>query len=637
MPINNGDDFFRRGTTNMVIPVTNDPFERTPEKIQTLKSEDSDRRAVLMVRDFMERSDAYRKPHVELAIQSRRLYENWQDSGNTLVGRARLRTSIGFTIIETLTPQLHTLFFADDEIIELEGKDIFSAQLELPMSEFVNRQMKEAQIQTKGYAYQKAVLLDGTAIAKIPFKFEEQLQVVRTRTKDELTGEINEEKNEELVSNFDGPDIELVSIQNFFPDWSVKEPGNIEGMRGVAVRVYKTFNELKQNGTFKNLDDLSISLSTKTTKIRRSDGKLSSPYWGEDYRDEHDSLQDNFAEAKTAGKMEIWEYWGLYDPKGDGKYVEYNLVLANGDVLIKERKNPFDAKFKPFVASPNYPRDGEFFGIPELIMQKSAIKELNSLKNARLDAVNMSVNPMWKIQRNSGINIKQLISKPNGVILANDINGIERLSTNDPSPASAGEISQLQQDISSTAALGIATNTLAQAGKTLGRTTAGVNLISSFSDNRITLKAQIMSETFFQPMTQMFLAHNRQFISEDKLVKISNPELRQIDPEAILPVEAFSVDFGYKVRTDFDGGGAASFIEKVNTAIPFIQAIQQNNPNAIKVDVLGNQVLRRLFKASFPRFVNTQEEQAALAQQQIAQEQEVNAEIGRRTPQLNER
>ena len=636
MPHDKADGFFRRGTTNSVVPVTQDPFERTPEQIVFLKSNDKERRAVLMVRDFMERSDAYRKPHMELAIQSRRLYENWQDSGNTIVGRARIRSSVGFTIIESLTPQLHTIFFSDDQVVELEGKDIFSAPLELPMSEFINRQLKEAQAQTKGYAYQKATLLDGTGIAKIPYKFIEQTQTIRTRQRDELTGEIIMEKREETVAKFDGPDIELISIQNFFPDWAIKEPGNIKGMRACAHRVYKTLNELKQDGSFKNLDEVQVSTRTRGTNIRGTTGQLQAPYWGEDFRDEDDRMQDNFAEAKTAGKMEIWEYWGDYDPKGDGKYEQWMLVIANGDVIIKEQKNPFDTKFKPFVATPNYPRDGEFFGIPELVMQKFSIKELNSLKNARLDAVNMSVNPMWKVQRNSGYNLKQLIYKPGGVLLADDINGLQRLETNDPSPASAGEISQIQQEISTTAALGIATSALSTAGKTLGRTTAGVDLISSFADNRITLKAQIMSETFFQPMTQMFLAHNRQFISDDQIVKISNPELAQVDPEAALPVEAFSVDFSYKVKTDFEGGNTAGFIEKLNTALPIIQAIQQSNPFAVKVDVLGNQLLRRLFKTSFPRFVNSPDEQQALRDQQVASEQAVNAEIGRNAPQPNE-
>jgi hypothetical protein len=347
-------------------------------------------------------------------------------------------------------------------------------------------------------------------------------------------------------------------------------------------------------------------------------------------------MQDNYAEAKTAGKMEIWEYWGHYDPKGDGKMEEYILTLANGDVLIKEQKNPFDKRFKPFAATPNYPRDGEFYGIPELIMQKYSIKELNSLKNARLDGVNMSVNPMWKMQRDAGFNLKQIIFKPGGILVGNDVNGLQRLESNDPSPASAGEISQIQNEISSTAALGIATSALSTAGKTLGRTTAGVDLISSFADNRITLKAQIISETFFQPMTQMFLAHNRQFIAEDQPVKISNPELAQVDPDAILPVEAFSVNFNYKVKTDFEGGSPAGFLEKINKAMPIIQIMQQNNPHAFKIDVLGNQLLRRIFKTSLPRFVNSPQEQQALRDKQIASEQAINAEIGRRTPQPNE-
>jgi hypothetical protein len=48
--------------------------------------------------------------------------------------------------------------------------------------------------------------------------------------------------------------------------------------------------------------------------------------------------------------------------------------------------NPFDhQQQRPFVASPNYVRDNEFYGVPELIVIRSQIKEAQALRNARLD------------------------------------------------------------------------------------------------------------------------------------------------------------------------------------------------------------------------------------------------------------
>lgn len=104
-----------------------------------------------------------------------------------------------------------------------------------------------------------------------------------------------------------------------------------------------------------------------------------------------------------------------------------------------------------------------------------------------------------------------------------------------------------------------------------------------------------------------------------------------------MPIESFSVDFGYKVRTDFEGGNPAGFLEKVERIIPFIQAVGQSNPFAVKADVMLNQVLRRVFKTSMPLFTNTPEEQQALQEQKIASEQAVNAQVGANAPQPNEK
>ena len=89
--------------------------------------------------------------------------------------------------------------------------------------------------------------------------------------------------------------------------------------------------------------------------------------------------------------------------KNDGKFEEYLIVIANGDVVVRMEPNFYDYKFKPFVACPNYSRETEFYGIPELLAVRSLIKEANTLRNARLDNINLSVNPMWIADRAAGI------------------------------------------------------------------------------------------------------------------------------------------------------------------------------------------------------------------------------------------
>lgn len=630
------NDFFINhdsGVGFTTVPVTEDPFERKPDQASFLKKMQEQRRQVMSVRAFMERSDAYRHPHILLSVSSRAAAENWQDVGKTITKRSRLKMPAGFNIIETQTPQLYHIFFQDDKIIELEGNDIFAAELQDPMTEFLNRQLKDARIKTKGYAYIKAMLLDGTAFAKVPYKFIEKKVVNRTKVTNPVNGEIITTKTESLEPVFDGPDVEIISIHDFFPDWTVKTPGDVQAMRGCVHRTYKTFNELKQAGIYKNLNLLETSLKTKSDKKTfQGPGKLSAPFWSTDYRDMQDKAQDNYHQAKYAGKIEVWEYWGEYDPKGDGVMEDYIIVIANGDVAIRGIENIYDRRFKPFVATPNYPRDGEFYGLPELAPQKAQIKELNQLKNARLDAINSTVNPMWKIERTAGVNLSQLVRRPDGVVLTNDNNGLQRLQDNDTTPTSAQEIAQLQESIMNTSAIGLANTS---SGKAFARTSGGVDFLSSFADNRIKLKAAILSETFFQPVSKIFQDHNRQFVTEDKVFPFSNPDLNQADPEAVLPIEAFNLEFAYKTRTDFETGGVEGFLGKMEAITPFIIAGEQSQPGTFKIDQIGQQVLRKLLGPSGKRFTRSDEERLQLQQQQLAAEQAANAEAGARAPQPN--
>lgn len=630
------NDFFLNHDTGVgytTTPVTEDPFERKPDQITFLKKMQEQRRQVMSVRAFMERSDAYRQPHILLSVSSRAAAENWQDTGRTITRRSRLKMPAGFNIIETQTPQLYHIFFQDDKVLELEGDDIFAANLQEPMTEFLNRQLKDAKIKTKGYAYIKAMLLDGTAFAKIPYRFIEKKIIERTKILNPINGEVIVDKRETLKAVFDGPDIEIISIHDFFPDWTVKTPGDVQGMRGCVHRTYKTFNELKQAGIYKNLDLLETSMRTKSDKKTfQGPGKLAAPFWSTDYRDMQDKAQDNFHQAKYAGKIEIWEYWGEFDPKGDGVMEEYILTVANGDVSIRAVENIYDERFKPFVATPNFPRDGEFYGLPELAPQKAQIKELNQLKNARLDAINNTVNPMWKIERTAGVNLSQLVRRPDGVVLTNDNNGVQRLQENETPPTSAQEIAQLQESIANTSAIGL---TSTAGGKAFARTSGGVDFLSSFADNRIKLKAAILSETFFQQLSDIFQKHNRQYVDEDKIFPFSNPDLSQADPEAVLPLEAFNLQFKYKTRTDFETGGIEGFLGKLETLTPFIIAGEQSQPGTFKIDMIGQQVLRKLLGPAGQRFTRSDQERLAIQQQQLAAEQAVNAQIGANAPQPN--
>jgi hypothetical protein len=598
------------------------PFERDEQEVP---ERDTEKHAIRVVRAFMLNSKEYREPHLELARKSRELYENWSPAGRSIVQRANLKLPFGFTIIETQVPQIVDAFFRGGNVIQFKGQDYQDAMWEDPMTDFHHHQFEEMGFQSKTANFVKAMLLDGTAIAKVPYRYKELETLRRVTQMDPITGMPISIKQPAVEILFDGPDLEIVPIYDFFPDWTVKRPGDVAAMRGCVHRTYKTITALRQNKNYKNVDEIEVSLQSK------GNSAWAKPYYSDEYKADFDKLNDNVEGIKDEGEVEVWEYWGLFDPKKNGEFKEYLIVIANGDVVLRMEENFYDYKFKPFVACPNYSRETEFYGIPELLAVRSLIKEANTLRNARLDNINLSVNPMWIADRAAGINTKSLFSRPNGVIWTNDINGIKPLPPMDPSIGSREEMAFIQGDIQNATALVNAAPIASNLGKQFGRSATGVNFIQSFASSRISLKARTLSEMYFKRVAQIMLMTNRQFVTEDHWVRVSDPN--SPNPFTQLPSDAFFRSFDFIVETALENGGPEGQFQKIQTVSQILQAIENSQPGTVKSEVLLEALLRPLLGRQVKRFVNSPEERQMMQMQQLAAQQAINAQQGAAAPQ----
>jgi len=600
------------------------PFEH--DELQQ-KEQSKELHAIRIVRAFMRNSDEYRDPHIELAVKSRELYENWSPANRSIVQRANLKLPFGFTIIETQTPQLVDIFFRGGNAVQFKGQDANDAMYEDAITDFHVHQFEEMGLQSKSAAFIKAMLLDGTAIAKVPYRYKEMETMRRVMQMDPITGIPLSIKQPAVEVLFDGPDLEIVPIADFFPDWTVKRPGDVAAMRGCVHRTYKTLAALKTNPLYKNLKEIEVSISVK------GEDAWARPYYSDAYKDDFDRLNDNEDGVKEEGTVEVWEYWGLFDPNQDGNFEEYIIVIANGDVVLRCEPNFYDYKFKPFVACPNYMRESEFYGVPELMAVRSLIKEANTLRNARLDNINLSVNPMWIADRAAGINTKSLFSRPNGVIWTNDINAIKPLPPMDPSIGSREEMAFIQNDIQNATAMVNAAPVASNLGKQFGRSATGVNFIQSFASSRISLKARMLAEMFFKPVAKIMLLTNRQFVTESQWVRVLDPNTP--NPFVELPPDAFFRAFDFLVETTLETGGPEGQFQKIQTVSQILQAIEGSQPGTVKSDVILEALLRPLLGRQVKRFVNSPEERQMMQMQQLAAQQAVNAQQGMNAPQPN--
>jgi len=604
----------------------NDPFEKQDNADAQSNREQQRRRAVEYVRRFMKKSDDYRRPFLSLANQAREQYRCWDAVAKSITQRANLKLPYAYLIVETEVPQLTEIFLKEESPFKFKGERASDMVFQDPMSDFFGNQLQDMKFPVKFISFTKGGLIDGTAVAKVPYKYKEALVAKRSIVTD-VFGISYPSKSIDLEVLYDGPDFEPIKLDDFFPDWTSRVPGDIESMRGCVHRVYKNKHEIVTNakrdlpdgrtvGMYENVKELDASLNAKGCAA-----------WGDPYY-KIDQGANNVSDADKNKPIEVWEYWGLFDPKGDGKYEEYVIAIANGDVVLRMDPNFYDYKLKPFVAFVNVPQDNEFYGVSELFAVRGLIKEATALRNARLDQVSLAVNRMYVVDRAGGVTANSLYARPNGIIWANDVNAVRELNPPEVPASSYREIQEISSEIQAVVGSSAGPG-LTEAGRVFGRSATGASMVSNIAGSRIAAKARMMSEGMFKPFAKIMMMTNAQFVTEDQWVKVSDPN--SPNPFVMLPQQAFHCNYAFDITTSLETDSAMEG-QKLQQAVQFFQAAEQTQPGTIKWDVVFQAIGRNLLGKQVKNFVRSDAERQQLMAQGAAAEQMANAQIGATAP-----
>lgn len=605
-----------------------DVFDKKLDDEKGNTTSDLHRRAVEHVRAFMSKSQEYRRPHLELATRCRELYASWIKSGRSIIGRANLNLAYAFSIIEGEIPQIVEALLGERPLAKFEGNEIQDMVFEDALNDFHDIQVEKMNLLTKTISYVKSMLLDGTTFGKVPYRYEEKAISKKRITINPVTNEIEKSTDEELKVLYDGPDFQFIPFIDFFPDWTARIPGEIQSMRGCVHRTWRTLSDIKKISAYKNVAELEHSVLLKGC----SEGTAwKEPYYSGEYQAEQDRLHDNTTGIKTEGLIELWEYWGTFTV--DGESQDYIITIANGDVVLRCEENFYEHKFKPFVATPNTIRDGEFYGIPELLPIEAYIKEANTLRNSRLDQVNLAINRMYLADRTAGIKAKQLFVRPSGIIWTNDMNGLKELPPPEVPPSATRELQELQVEMKDTLGVVNGTPQLSQAAKTFGRSATGVQFVNSISASRVGLKVRVLNDTFIKPVHELMFKINDQFVTDEQWVRVSDPDKAAENPFTHLPPDAFEKDF--KIKTVVDNGSKENQLQNLQQVGQLLQTAEGTQPGITKWDVFFEAVGRNLMGPRYKKFIRSDQERQMMQMQQLAQQQAAQAQTGLSAPQPN--
>lgn len=414
-------------------------------------------------------------------------------------------------------------------------------------------------------------LLFGKGIIKVYWRYEKK----RMKTREFSFGGLRKKIVEKTVILFDGPDFEVLDPLDTFIDPQAK---TVQEAAWIIHRTYPTIEELK--GTLdadgEPLYDLPSDEEIENSSVDPYDSQGTT-----NWKQSRARTTGAFTNAKddTVSRPELLEHWT------DNEC----FYVLNRKFEIRRTDNQFWHSEKPFIELTDTPNPFDFFkmGVVEPIEQVQ--HALNDLVNQRLDNINIILNRMWKVGKNADVDEHELVSRPGGIIHANDITQVEAVVTPDVTQSSYAEETNLKADIqqatgvSDLYAKGVGGDTV------VNRTAGGARLIVEESNVRIKFRMKFL-DAALSDLGHMWHALNEQFIDSDLVIRIIGPkghEYVKMTPQDVIG--------------DFDvipvSGSTEPINKEAQTAqyLNWFQQIVQTFPiwgTAVKID--WNQVLRKL-------------------------------------------
>lgn len=348
------------------------------------------------------------------------------------------------------------------------------------------------------------------------------------------------------IKTYSGPLVEVVSPEDFYIDPEAK---SIDSAQFVVHRVWRSFGELKkleEDGVYRNVDRV------RSLVDRNRDGmynaESSARYAAAGELDPAVNYTAGPEEQTARKKLEVFEWWGWLDPKGDGLQEHYLVVLC-GDHVLRMEKNPYAHEQAPFeVLRPMLdPFKFTGVGMPELVGEFQEVK--TAIMRQTLDNISYQNNGMWLVNRNAGVDMQALLhARPGGLVRTNIVQGAVQPIT--PSSLQSMPLNMMElMDSMLQKRTGVTSYNQGVDANSLNKTATGITKIMNASAQRIELIARIMAETGIRPLYQKLLSLNQQFVDQTIVVRVFNSPIT-ISPDDLAGEFDVTVDVGGATNKD---------------------------------------------------------------------------------------
>ena len=428
-----------------------------------------------------ERADAYRN-----------IYESKWDTlydmfrfklAKSRPGRANFYIPHAFSNVETVFPRM-TSKRPRVQVKPRGPQDVEPASV---MNKLLDYAWETADIDKTIRLWVKSALIYGTGVVKVSW---------RTKTKPETKKKFNAKKLkfEETttpVVKYDDVKVANVDIRDIYVD---PDAIDIEDARWVIHRYWATAKELETNP---NLDKNGI--------------KKAQP--GVDNAKIHRGLSETERKAYSAKELiEVLEYWE-----------DDRLIVVAGGEVLRDDPNPYDCKKKPFVKMVDQIDDQAFYGIGEIEPVEGLQREMNTLRNQRMDFNNLILNPTFKVLPNAVTDPDSIQFSPGHKIFMNtaDPGAITPIEMPQAPFTSYKEEESIRVDLQTIT--GVTDYSRGTDATKMNETATGISLIQEAANERFKAKIRNMEQAIGD-MAELIVALYQQYLTKEKVFRITEDE-----------------------------------------------------------------------------------------------------------------
>jgi len=506
-----------------------------------------DLKLLALYRERKDKAISYYTPAFNKFLRYYNVYRQSFDTRRFSAFKNFVQVHYILAIIEADVAQKAQTIFGTWPYIEFQATSSDDAGSARKNSTLVCAQLDEDSIYTKAVQFFLEADIYGTAIGRLGWTHQDYL--AKIRVPNDVGGE---EWMTGQVTTFDGPNLEVVPFEDFWPEdgkLSIRDckyvfhryPMDLDDIRaGEASGLYK-------KGSSKQLE------STATANEAESPLSVNRNFY-----------LDMFSSEKQRGnkfdkKITCVDMVGdLPDALAQSGLRKTILTVANDRVIIREQPFPFhhgrlDMMF--FSYSPLMdPRT--FHGIGKAEVGEKMQYLINRYASQKADAIDTAIEPMWLVNELGGVDTQNITTRSGKVVKVAGPVTEENIRPFSPDlrgiPLAQNEQQQLWE-MMQIATGGIADVSLGAEGPNR-ETATSAGLRSQRSMTRQMLEIQLAEKGFLEPMAMAIRAENRQFLKLPHQVAILgsdavvNPFTGMPLPQEPTVIDHFDVAMDYRVR-----------------------------------------------------------------------------------------